>query len=290
MSRQVISVLQGKRILVTRTREQASAFSERLQVLGAEPIEFPTIRIVPPPDWSELDRALLQLVQEEAGYSWVVFTSANGVTMSLERLLNLGYSPQKILQRTHVATIGPATAATLATYGVQASLVPDAYIAESVATGLIEEARQRGGSLVGQKILLARAAEARKVLVSELQQAGAIVDEVAAYYTETVARDDAQGQAILRLLKDGQLDILTFTSSSTVRNFMAWLTTCEQDEGRALNELITPPSGAKVACIGPITAQTARNFGMNVEIEASEFTIVGLTEAIVQYYEERIHD
>src|SRR5450432_777834 len=142
MSEQTLVHLQGKRILVTRTREQASAFSERLRSLGAEPIEFPTIRIVPPEDWRELDRALLRLVQHGDTYAWVVFTSANGVTISLDRLQTLGYAPE-ILQHTRIATIGPATASALTRYGLRAALVPDEYIAESVALGLIAEARQR---------------------------------------------------------------------------------------------------------------------------------------------------
>ncbi len=285
MSNLTMPALQGKRILVTRTREQASAFSERLRALGAEPIEFPTIRIVPPQDWHDMDRALVRLAQSEHAYTWIVFTSANGVNSSLKRLHHLGYPPQ-VLHHARIATIGPATAATLANYGLQADLVPDEYIAESVATGLIEDARQRGVSLAGQEILLARAAEARKILVSTLQEAGAIVDEVAAYYTETVTRNDAQGQMVLQLLKKSQLDILTFTSSSTVRNFMGWLKSCEQAENRELSNLLTAPLGPKIACIGPITAQTARELGLSVEIEAREFTISGLTTALVKYYEE----
>jgi uroporphyrinogen-III synthase len=287
MSEQTLSLLQGKRILVTRTREQASAFSQRLRASGAEPIEFPTIRIVPPTDWREMDRALVRLAQAtetEKPYAWVVFTSANGVTISLQRLQQLGYAPH-VLRNTRIATIGPATAAALANYGLHADLVPDDYIAESVASGLIEDARRRGSTLVGQEILLARAAEARNVLVSQLQQAGAMVDEVAAYYTETVARDDAQGQFVLHLLQEGQLDILTFTSSSTVRNFMGWLKSCAQGESESSGRLL---AHAKVACIGPITAQTARELGLHVDIEASEFTIAGLTEAIVSYYKEKI--
>ncbi|HEY4386273.1 MAG TPA: uroporphyrinogen-III synthase [Ktedonobacteraceae bacterium] len=287
MSEQTLALLQGKRILVTRTREQASVFSQRLRALGAEPIEFPTIRIVPPEDWREMDRALLRLARAtEKPYTWVVFTSANGVTISLQRLQQLGYAPH-VLRNTRIATIGPATAAALANYGLHADLVPDDYIAESVASGLIEDASRRGSTLAGQEILLARAAEARKVLVSQLQQAGAIVDEVAAYYTETVARDDAQGQMVLHLLQEGLLDILTFTSSSTVRNFMSWLKSCEQGETESAGRLLMH---AKVACIGPITAQTARELGLHIDIEASEFTIAGLTEAIVSYYKEKSHD
>src|SRR5215469_4828559 len=179
--------LQGRRILVTRTREQAGTLSERLRSLGALPVEFPTIRIVPPQDWELLDSALRRL--SEAGYDWLVFTSANGVNICCERLSSLGYRVQDI-RGIRVAAIGPATAAALAQHGITADLVPGEYIAESVAASLIDDAHQKGGSLRGKRVLLARAAEARKVLVTELQRAGAIVDEVAAYHTLPVASDD----------------------------------------------------------------------------------------------------
>ncbi len=287
MSEQSITTLplQGKRVLVTRTRDQASALSERLHALGAIPVEFPTIRIVPPQDWSALDAALGRLYTHDdaatPSYDWLIFTSANGVNICCERLRALGYEP-RTLRQVRVATIGPATAAALARYSISADIIPDEYIAEGVAAALIEDARRRGTSLAGQRVLLARAAEARKALVTELQQAGAQVDEVAAYYTHTVASDDEQGRTVLRLLQERQLDILTFTSSSTVRNFVAWLQSCAQnsalDSGTDLFQ-------ATIACIGPITAQTARELGLHVDIEAKEFTIDGLVDAIVKFEE-----
>lgn len=280
--------LQGKRILVTRTREQASVFSQRLQQLGAVPLEFPTIRIVPPIDWGQLDDALRHLFTTDDAsqpyYTWLVLTSANGVTICCERLQQLGYQPSD-LHGVRVATIGPATAAALQRYGVNAELVPDEYVAESVAEALMRDAQQHGTSLQGRRILLARAAEARKILVTTLQEAGALVDEVAAYTTHTVARDDEQGREVLRLLQERQLDILTFTSSSTVRNFISWLKSCEP----VLNGVnpLTLCSHATIACIGPITSQTARELGLSVQIEAKEFTIDGLVEAIIHYEEVR---
>lgn len=273
--------LQGKRILVTRTREQASIFSERLQALGAAPIEFPTIRIVPPQDWEQLDSALNKLFLEDAVerpyYDWLVFTSVNGVTICCERLITLGHTIEH-MRHVRIAAIGPATASALKRYGLTADVVPDEYIAEGVAAALKNDAHAHGISLVGQRVLLARAAEARKILVTELQQAGALVDEVPAYFTVAVAHDDEQGQQVLRLLREQQLDILTFTSSSTVRNFMQWLS---RDEERV--RLVTHNPHLTIACIGPITAQTARELGLTVAIEAQEFTIDGLVEAIVHY-------
>lgn len=273
--------LQGKRILVTRTREQASVFSERLQALGAVPVEFPTIRIVPPRDWEQLDSALNKLFLEDAVerpyYDWLVFTSVNGVTICCERLITLGHTIEH-MRHVRIAAIGPATASALKRYGLTAGVVPDEYVAEGVAAALINDAQERGISLVGQRVLLARAAEARKILATELQQAGALIDEVPAYYTVAVAHDDKQGQQVLRLLREQKLDMLTFTSSSTVRNFMQWLSS---DEERV--RLVTHNPHLTIACIGPITTQTARELGLNVAIEAQEFTIVGLVEAIIHY-------
>lgn len=273
--------LQGKHILVTRTREQASTFSERLQLLGATPVEFPTIRIVPPQNWEQLDSVLNRLFLENAAerpyYDWLVFTSVNGVTICCERLIKLGHNMQHI-SNVRIAAIGPATAAALQRYGLTADVVPDEYIAEGVAAALRNDAQKRNVSLVGQRVLLARAAEARKILVTDLEQMGALVDEVPAYYTVAVAHDDEQGQQVLRLLREQKLDILTFTSSSTVRNFMQWLAS---DEERV--QLVTHNHQLIIACIGPITAQTARELGLNVDIEAQEFTIDGLVEAIVHH-------
>ena len=295
--------LEGKRILVTRAREQAGALSERLQAVGAIPVEFPVIRIMPPQNWEPLDSALGKLFLADAKnlpyYAWLIFTSANGVNIFCERLLSLGFHTENMLG-VRVAAIGPATAAALAHYDITADLVPGEYIAESVAAALIEDTQRREESLEGKRILLPRAAEARQVLVTGLEEAGAIVDEVAAYTTVAAASDDEQGREVLRLLQNGQIDIITFTSSSTVRNFMQWLTSCDtgadsklgDHEGRhyisadirnVVASLVDARSAElKFACIGPITSQTARELGLKVDIEAREFTIDGLVEAIIQ--------
>ncbi len=254
-------LLQGKRILVTRTRQQASALSKRLRALGAIPIEFPTIHIVPPQDWEPLDSALRRLCKAEtdgAYYTWLILTSVNGVNICFERLRSIGYDAGAI-GNVRVAAIGPATAAALARYGVITNLVPGEFIAEGVAAAVTEDA---------------------------LRQTGAIVDEVAAYRTSAVANDDEQGREVLHLLQTRQLDILTFTSSSTVRNFMRWLVECESgDPARSNTYLVTHNPRPKIACIGPITSQTACELGLDVDIEAREFTIEGLVEAIVQHEE-----
>ncbi len=278
--------LAGKRVLVTRTREQASVLSEGLLSLGAIPIEFPTIRIVPPTNWTQLDHALLRLCGTDEArqnadfylYDWVVFTSANGVHICMQRIQALGYNLLEIPDF-RIATIGPATAAALEQYGLPTDLIPDAYVAEGVAEALIADANWLGISLEGQHILLARAAEARKVLATMLRDAGAIVDDVPAYYTLTAAVDDERGKELWQMLQAHRLDIITFASSSTVRNFMAWLKQCEVATGQALH----PSELPAIACIGPITSQTARELGLTVAVEAQEFTINGLLEAIVAY-------
>ena len=272
--------LRDKRILITRTQQQAGTLRDRLAVLGATSTVFPTICIVPPANWETLDTALARLFPKDEAtsnepYSWLIFTSANAVNICCERLLQLSYDLRR-LREVRIATIGPATAAALARYGLTSQLIPDEYIAEGVADALFKDTQQRGESLVGKRILLPRAADARKVLVHELQQAGAIVDEIAAYSTLPVASNDALGRDVLHLLQTHQIDIITFTSSSTVRNFVQWLT------GTANIRIVTENEQLKIACIGPITAQTAREHGLTVHIEAQEFTIDGLVEAIAQ--------
>ncbi|HKV58610.1 MAG TPA: uroporphyrinogen-III synthase [Ktedonobacteraceae bacterium] len=274
--------LLGKRILVTRTREQASSFSEHLRKLGAIPVEFPIIRIVPPLDWQPLDDALRRLCGATfTYYDWLIFTSVNGVESVFGRLNEFGLTIP-VANATRVAAIGPATAATLARYGVQTDLVPGEYIAEGVVAALIEDAQLRGTSLAGKRVLLPRAAVARDVLVTELKAASAIVQEVAAYRTLPVSSDDAQGLEVVRMLQAGELHMLTFTSSSTVRNFMQWL----MSSAPAMAEKLRADGGEtlpSIACIGPITAQTAREMGLHPQIEATTFTIDGLIEAIVQH-------
>ncbi len=290
--------LAGKQVLVTRAREQAGALSERLRSAGARPVEFPTIQIVPPQDWSELDAALQRLyASREESYDWLILTSTNGVSIFFQRLEQLGYHCEDLQPKQHVrvATIGPATTAALERYHVQADLVPEKYVGEGIVAALLRDAEQCGTSLVGQRFLLARVAEAREALVTDLQKAGALVDDIATYYTFLVASNDAWGQNVLQLLRNHQLDIMTFTSPRTVRNFVTWLNreeTCSLPEVGA-NETSTALMIAdsalsllhetRIATIGPITSQAVRQIGLQVDIEAKEFTIDGLVDAIIQH-------
>jgi uroporphyrinogen-III synthase len=276
--------LRDRTLLVTRAREQAAALSERLQALGARTVEFPVIRLEPPADWGPLDRALHRLSSglEEGHpcYDRLIFTSVNGVRFCLERLQSLGLSTA-LLQRVPVVAIGPATAAALAARGVSGVLVPEEYVAEQVAETLLAEYRRRGEQPQGRRLLVVRAAEARRVLVEILQGAGLLVDEVPAYRTLPVASDDEQGRSVLSLLQRRQLDMLTFTSSSTVRFFMRWLAGLETVGEPAA---FLQRQGVLVACIGPVTAATARELGLVVAVEARTFTVDGLVAAIVDYY------
>jgi uroporphyrinogen-III synthase len=272
--------LQGLRILNTRANEQAGIFSAQLSTLGAIPIEFPTIRIIAPEDSAPLDLALKRLCASDL-YDWLVFTSSNGVKFFFERLVNQGYSLTS-LEKVHIAAIGPATATTLRKYGARVDLVPSNYIAEAVANAIIDYARMRGENLKGKSILLARAAEARNVLIYELLNSGAEVDVVVAYQTLGIDKDDSHEQLIHRQLKAQELDIITYTSSSTVRNFMHWLTEFDESFTEQFLHYVRVSSRPKIACIGPITSQTARECGLKVHIEAQEYTIAGLIKAIVR--------
>jgi len=274
------SPLEGLRILNTRTHEQAGTFSAQLSVLGATPVEFPTIRIVAPEDWEPLDNALKRLC-EANWYDWLVFTSANGVQICFERMNRLGYGVDSIGE-VRIAAIGPATANTLRKHGVRVDLVPATYIAEAIVSALIDDAYKQGEQLAGKRLLLARAAEARNVLVHELRRVGVEVDVVAAYRTVGIDKEGEHGQMILRQLEAQELDIITFTSSSTVRNFMHWLTVQAGSFTETFIRRVVEFARPKVACIGPITSQTARECGLKVHIEAQEYTIAGLVEAIIQ--------
>jgi uroporphyrinogen III methyltransferase/synthase len=247
----------GQRVLVTRTREQASLLSARLRALGAEAIELPAIRIAPPEDWQGLDQAIAGL----ADYDWIVFTSVNGVAYFWQRLLAAGQDA-RALHGIRLAAIGPATAAALEDHGLRADHVPDEYVAEAVAAGL--------GSVSGQRVLLPRADIARPALANLLREAGADVTEVSAYRTLQPETDPAELQATL-----ARVTIATFTSSSTARNLVAMAGDASLDLSQALAQ-------ATIACIGPITAATANELGLPVDIVADEYTIDGLVSALIQ--------
>lgn len=252
----------GRRVLVTRAREQAGALSRLLVDLGAEPVECPTIRIVPPPSWTELDEAVANLKT----YQWLVFTSVNGVRPFMERLARRGLDG-RALAGLKLCCIGPRTAEALEAYGLRADLVPSAYQAE----GLIEAMKAAG--VAGQRVLIPRAAVAREILPDQLRTLGADVRVVTAYRT---VMPEGDAERVKDLLRNRALHVLTFTSSSTVRNFCGLFADRE--------ELSRLTHSTVVACIGPVTAKTAEEEGLPVTVTAAENTVPSLVEAIVRYY------
>lgn len=258
----------GKRIVVTRAREQASSLSALLEEHGAEALEFPMIRVVPLADFEDLDAALRRLPGGpggEAGYHWVVFTSANGVRAVWNRLEGMGLDA-RVFGFVKLAAIGPGTAAALQERGLRADFVPSQFVAEAVADEWPD------ANMAGKRVLLPRARGARDVLVERLIRMGAMVDALAAY--DTIA-DGEGAQELLDELRQGQIHAITFTSSSTVRNFVAALGPAQAKEATR---------DAVIASIGPITSATLRELGMEPAVEAGEHTIPGLVRALVEYF------
>jgi uroporphyrinogen III methyltransferase/synthase len=256
--------LAGKRIVITRAREQAGQFRRLLEEAGGEVLEIPTIRIDPPESWGPLDRAISRLDE----FQWLIFTSVNGVESFRQRLVASGMDPG-VLARYRVAAIGPSTAEALNELGVSPEVVPDEYRAEALLEDLRAHIR------AGDRVLLPRATETRDLLVKELGRLGADVAEVPAYRTVAVSE---RAPVLRRALESGTVDVVTFTSSSTVRHFMAMFA-----PGEALTLLRT----VAVACIGPITAQTAAELGLHTTIMPAEYTIPALARAIIEYYSKK---
>lgn len=251
----------GKRIVVTRARKQASDLVERLSAMGAECLEYPAIEIAAPGDMAPLDAA----IENIGSYHWLIFTSVNGVDIFFSRLGHLG-KDTRALGNIKTAAIGPATAALMAAFGLRADIVPESYRAESVVEAFRHE------PVSGKRVLLPRAAEARPVLPVELSKMGAVVDEIAAYRTIC---DNSAAEPLIERLRAKTVDMITFTSSSTVTNFKSLL------PAEAYAKLI---SDVKIAAIGPITADTAREKGFQVDVVAREYTIPGLCEAIREHF------
>ena len=255
--------LSGKRIVVTRTRKQAGDLSHKLRRLGADVLELPTIRIEPPTDLREF----AELVRDAHGYDWIIFTSPNGVEAFFEMFFKL-YDDAREIGAPKIAAIGPATAQRVRDFHLHVDLQPEEFVAEEIVREF-----QKQGAVENLRILVARAEKARDVLPKQLSALGAIVDEGFAYRTVPETRDRTEARR--RFLDEGA-DLITFTSSSTVENFLA---------------LGLPwPKGMRIASIGPITSKTARDHGLTVNIEAPRHDIEGLVEAIRKFFvKERDH-
>jgi uroporphyrinogen III methyltransferase/synthase len=257
----------GKRIVVTRSREQAGELVDLLESLGAEPIEAPMIRIAPPGDYGPLDRA----IADAGTFDWIVFTSANAVDAFMRRLKS-GSNDIRNLKGVRLCAVGPVTAERLTKYGLKADLEPLEYRSESIVPALGEAGN---ADLKGRRFLLPRADIGREVLVDELRKAGADVTEVTAYRT-VLAEIEREGDPdIYRMLLEKRIDVVTFTSPSTVKNF-AHVFGAEQAA-----DLLTTTA---VASIGPVTAEAAEQYGISTSIMPKEYTIPALVDAIVAHF------
>ena len=250
--------LEGVRVLVGRARHQAGALSGELRKLGATVIEIPFIEVRKPRSFKPLDSMLKNL----GGYDWLILTSVNGVESMWERLAKLRLTKTS-LKHLRIAAIGPATKRAIEQRGGKVNVVPKEYVAESVVRSL-------RGRVKGQRVLLVRAKIARDVIPRELRQAGAQVDVVEAYETVVPQASRARLRRALRESRQ-RPHVVTFTSSSTVRNFVAL----------AGSRTVTSLDGIRLASIGPVTSSTLRELGLRVDVAAKEFTIPGLIKAIV---------
>lgn len=256
--------LSGRRIVITRPRAQAGEFISLVERLGGEVVPFPTIEIAPPSSYGPLDRAIREIKK----YQWIIFTSVNGVRHFWKRFIGLKRRARD-LQGIRIAAIGPRTAKEIESLGLAVDLLPRQYRAEAIA------AKMGARRANGKRVLLPRAAEARDVLPLTLERWGATVDVVEAYRTVAAHGNVARLKSMLR---KKAIDVVTFTSSSTVNYFVELFP--EGDAPKLLRNCL-------VACIGPITQETAEKLGIRVDIVAGQFTVAGLTRVIAEHFKRR---
>lgn len=249
----------GKRILVTRPKLQAPAFSDLITAAGGEAVECPTIEIVPPENWGPLDRALERLPT----YNWLIFTSVNGIAPFMTRLMESQRDVRALAGLT-LCCIGPRTAEALSAYGLHADVIPEQFQAEGILNAL------DGRPVRGMSALIPRALVAREILPEQLRKRGATVDVVPVYRT---IRPAVATERLIEQLRTHAIDIISFTSSSTIRNFV--------DLFSSPDEMVQLVGDTIIACIGPITAATAREAGLTVHVMAGQNTIPALADAIV---------
>lgn len=250
----------GRRIIVTRPKGQSREFSETLQLYGAEVIEFPTIEIVPPKSWRDMDRAISDI----EGYDWIIFTSMNGVRPFFERL-KVNKKDIRDMKGIKICAIGPKTAKEIERYGLNLYVIPDEYRAESIINAIGKN------DIKGKKVLIPRAEIAREVLPDELRRIGAEVDVVPAYRT---IMPEADLYWIRKYFMEKKVSAITFTSSSTVKNFLEMF----GKEAKALLD------GVVVACIGPITRKTAEELDIKTDIMPGEYITSAMVDALVEYF------
>jgi len=243
----------SKKILITRTREQSQPFADALAEAGFEPVFFPTIEIRPVNDWRGLDDALAQIDV----YDWVLFTSPNAVDVFFTQF------PDVLFFKVKVAVVGTKTAEALQARGVDVNLIPDEFVGEGLLKSL--------GDVQGKRFLLPRAKEARKILPDEIRKAGGILDEFAIYETVTAAPTEEE----IAALRTG-VDVVTFTSPSTVKNFVKLAKAAKLDPLNLKNNPL-------IACIGPVTEKAAREAGFSPIVMAETYTTDGLVDALIKH-------
>lgn len=253
--------LEGKRIIVSRAKDQASILSDALRSLGADVIEIPFIEIRPPQSFAALDKAMAGILN----YDWLILTSVNGVKMLFARMAQLGKTEADLLHL-KLAAIGPATRKAIELHGLPVDVMAEEYVAESLVSALENQVT------TGERILLARAKVARDVIPASLRELGAKVDVVEAY--ETILPESSRKQLEQILSEPDKPYAITFTSSSTAKNFVDLV-----GEERVHSNLL---DGVKLVSIGPVTSDTLRELGLRVDAEAGEYTIPGLLEALVE--------
>lgn len=261
------ATLAGRLVVVSRARNQAGKLSAELRAHGATVEEIPFIEIRPPGSYEPLDTAL----RDHSAYDWMILTSANGVEALAARLAELRLHAADLLHL-RLAAIGPATRRAAEQLGLRADVMPDEYVAEAVVNALRSEVK-------GRRVLLVRAKVARDVIPAELTRAGATVDVREAY--ETVAPESSRQALLSALAHATRPDVITFTSSSTARNFIALL---RPGADRADAATVALLEGITLASIGPVTSATLGEIGLPVHLEAAEYTVPGLVHAIVRHF------
>ena len=251
----------GMGVVITRPQRQVDDLARLLAAQGASPLAFPTISILPPSDWSDLDRAIGQL----ESYQWLIFTSTNGVHFFFERLREKGRDVRD-LKGIKICCIGPATARQIENRGIRVDLVPDEFIAEGILKSFASI------NISGQRILIPRACRARDILPENLKKQGAAVDVATTYQTINSGRKKDE---LAKLIDAGEVDIITFTSSSTVTNFV-----------EIMGADYALPPNIKIACIGPVTAATAKKAGFQIDISREEYTMEGLVQSLINGVQE----
>lgn len=254
----------GKRMVVTRTREQASELVALLEENGADCLEFPTLHMEPVEDYEVLDNSLNNLSR----YQWIIFTSINAITWFFMKLIEKSMDARD-LAGPKIAVIGRATADKLLTYGISADLIPEKFTGEGLAESLIDS------GVKGSEILLPRALKAREILPEMLTRAGAKVT-VAPVYRNSPPRQ--RKEELRQLLENREIELVTFTSSSTVHNFITMLDPTGNEELQALMKPVT------IAVIGPITAKSVQKYGLDIDIQPKQYTIIDMVRAIVNHY------